>query len=152
MAKAERGAKSAAIKEHLAANKEDSPKQVVEALKVKGLEVSRGLANSIKYGKPGKKKDSANKARRGIEPKAKSAVSGSESIRQYIAKHPNAMPKEIRIGLKQQGVKVSAGLVSNVKYTSGRKLAKRKRSTTPSVRVAARKTSPALSVEQLIDV
>jgi hypothetical protein len=150
MAKARSGTKSQAISEYLATNKEANPKQIVEAMKQKGIEVSDGLAKAVKYGK-GKK--SAKKARRATAAKGMPAVSGSESIRQFIAKHPGSMPKEIRQGLKQQGVKVSMGLISSVKYSGGKKTGKKKRRMRASVvHAAARRTSASVTVEQLLEV
>ena len=44
----------------------------------------------------------------------------SQAIRDYLSAQPEATPNEIVAGLKQQGITVSPGLASNVKYTSGR--------------------------------
>jgi arginine repressor len=150
MAKAASGTKSAAIQDYLAANKAANPKQIVEALHQKGIEVSFGLASAVKYGKG--KKSAAKKGRRATAAKGQPAVSGSESIRQFIAKHPSATVKEIEKGLKGEGVKVSHSLVSAVKYKKGRKVGKKKRTMARTVRVAARRTSAAITVEQLIEV
>ena len=50
-------------------------------------------------------------------------------------------------------MKVSMGLISNVKYGGGKKAGKKKRRTRSAViHAAARKTSAALSVEQLLAV
>lgn len=154
MAKVERGVKSQAIQEYLASNPASGAKQIVEALKQKGVNVSFGLASAVKYGKGKKgKKVGARKAKRVTVRKGRPAVSGSESIRQFIAKHPDSMPKEIRLGLKQQGVKVSMGLISNVKYGGGKKAGKKKRKMRAAVvHAAARKTSVAVTVEQLLAV
>jgi arginine repressor len=152
MAKTASGTKSAAIQEYLAANKAASPKQIVEALHQKGVEVSFGLASAVKYGKKGKK-SSVKKAGKATAAKGKPAVSGSESIRQFIAKHPNAKAKEIEIGLKQQGIRVTPGLISSVMYGGGRKAGKKKRSTRVLVvHAAARRTSVSVTVEQLLEV
>jgi hypothetical protein len=79
-------------------------------------------------------------------------ISGSESIRRFIAKHPSAKPKEISLGLKGQGIKVSKGLISNVKY-GGRRRAKRKRPQSATVHAAARRTRKgAVTVDQLLQV
>ena len=43
-------------------------------------------------------------------------MSKSESTRQYVAKHPNAGPKEIVSGLKAEGIEVSMALASKIKY------------------------------------
>jgi len=53
---------------------------------------------------------------------AKRKVKGksrSEHIRDYLRSNPEASPKQIVEGLAEKGVKVSVGLASNVKYTSG---------------------------------
>jgi arginine repressor len=56
----------------------------------------------------------------------KEGVSKSESTRQYVAKHPNAGPKEIVAGLKAEGIEVSLALASKVKYDRGAKGSSRK--------------------------
>jgi hypothetical protein len=43
----------------------------------------------------------------------------SQHIRDYLASNPDSTPNQIVAGLKEQGIKVSTGLASNVKYTSG---------------------------------
>lgn len=138
MAKGKPGTKSQAISEYLASNKDALPKQIVEALKEQGIEVSFGLASKVKYAKPGKKKTSAKKAKRTAGVKSRPAVTGSESIRRYIAKNPTAGPKAIELGLKEQGVTVSKALVNAVKYGKGRTAEKKRRSRAPVVHVAAR--------------
>lgn len=149
MAKAAGSTKSQAIREYLAANKKANPKEIVAGLKEKGVEVSFGLASAVKYGTKAKKK----KARQVTAAKSTPAVSGSESIRQYISKHPTAKVKEIEKGLKNEGIKVSLSLVSAVKYKKDRKPGKKKRKMAASVRVAARKTATTgVTVEQLLEV
>ena len=44
-------------------------------------------------------------------------ISRSQSIRNYLAKHRSATPKEIVAGLAENGIEVSIGLVSNIKYS-----------------------------------
>ena len=156
MAKRRDGTKSQAVHEYLAANKNAGPKQIVEALKEKGIEVSFGLASAVKYGTKAKQKGSTKKTKRVAAAKAEPAVTGSDSIRQFIAKNPKAGPKEIEAGLKAEGVKVSKALISAVKYSkakkkSGRKATRMARRAT--VHAAARKTaSSAVTIEQLIEV
>jgi hypothetical protein len=158
MAKSKPGTKSQAISDYLASNKEAKPQQIVDALKEKGVQVSFGLASAVKYGtKGGKKKTSAKKAKRIVAVKSQPAVTGTESIRQYISKNPKAKPKEIEAGLKAEGVKVKLSLVNSVKYAKAKqpKLGKKARrmARRATVQVAARKTpSTALSIEQLIEV
>lgn len=153
MAKGRDGTKSQAVREYLTANKDASPKQVVEALKEKGVEVSFGLASAVKYGT--KKKGSAKKSQRNVSVKANAApaLSMSDSIRQFIANNPAAGPKDIQAGLKAEGTKVKLSLISAVKYSKAKKGGKKKRTRTPVVQVAARTVAPtALSFPQLIEV
>jgi hypothetical protein len=67
--------------------------------------------------------------------------SKSAAIRSYIAAHPNAKPKEILSALSEQGIEVSVGLVSVVKYAKpkGKKRTARKqsRNTTASGDISA---------------
>lgn len=51
----------------------------------------------------------------------------SELIRRYIAKHPEQGPKDIRAGMKSEGVNVSMSLVSAVKYKRATVGAKKRR-------------------------
>ena len=66
--------------------------------------------------------------------KKKSGVSKSQSIRDHLQANPTATPNEIVAALKKQGVKVSQGLASNVKYTSGAKKKSGKKGTKRTVR------------------
>jgi hypothetical protein len=154
MAKGNHGAKSQAISEYLAENKGASPKQIVEALKAKGVEVSFGLASAVKYGRKGKKKASTKKSRKAIiRSKAEPAVTGSDSIRRFIARNPTAGPKAIEAGLKGEGIKVSMALISRVKYSKARVAGKKRRSRAPVVQAAVRAIrSSAVGVEQLLEV
>lgn len=52
----ERGARSKAVRDYLAANPKASPKVVVEELGKQGVSVSLGLVSVIKYSKRGKVK------------------------------------------------------------------------------------------------
>ncbi len=63
------------------------------------------------------------------------------------------MPKAIELGLQQQGVKVSLGLIRNVKYGSRKTTGKRRSRRTPAARIAARKTPlRSVTIEQLLEV
>ena len=53
---------------------------------------------------------------RGYYRDAGSGTNPGQSIRDYLAAHPQASPNEIVAGLKEQGITVSPGLASNVKY------------------------------------
>src|SRR5260370_39699360 len=110
MAKSAHGTKSRAIHDYLAANPNANVNDIVAAMKEKGIAVSFGLAKAVKYGKKGKK-SAARKAAKAPSSNSKAVVSSSESIRQFIAKHPGAMPGEIEEGLKAEGISVSRGLI-----------------------------------------
>lgn len=56
---------------------------------------------------------------------AKKAGSKSQAIREYLDKKPTAGPKEVIAALKQKNIEVTVGLVSNVKYASKNKKAKK---------------------------
>jgi hypothetical protein len=102
------------------------------------VNVSAALVSRIKYGKVGTSGKPARGRRAGTQ---------SESIRAYLMAHPNAKPKEIRLALAEQGLKVGTGLISNVKHNF------MKNGKAPSVRVAARRTSAvAVTVPQLMEV
>jgi len=155
MAKSRDGSKSQAIQNYLAANKEAMPKQIVEALKERGVEVSLGLANKVKYGKPGRNKASAKKAKRIAAVRGEPALTGSESIRRYIAKNPAAGPKGIEAGLKAEGIRVSKALISAVKYSKAKRLGRKAKRVArrATVHAAARATpSSAVTIDQLIEL
>jgi hypothetical protein len=65
--------------------------------------------------------------------KKKAGKSLSQSIRDYLQANPDATPNQIVEALAKKGVKVSPGLASNIKYTSGlsarKKTGKQKRAT-----------------------
>lgn len=74
----------------------------------------------------------AKKSKRG-----RRRVNKSQAIRDYLAGHPNAMPKDIQAGLAAEGVKVSSALISAVKYggksAKGRRKAARGRAARTSI-------------------
>jgi hypothetical protein len=152
MAKAAHGTKSEAIHEYMSTNPSATANDIVAAMKQQGIAVSFGLAKAVKYGKKGKK-SVAKRAAKAPSSNGKFVLSGSESIRQFIAKHPGAMPREIEKGLKAAGIRVSLGLISNVKYGGGKKNAKKRRGRRAMLHVAARKTpAVAVTVDYLLEV
>jgi len=169
VAKVQHGSRSEAIRGFLKESPDASPKQIVDGLKAKGIEVSTGLASAIKYGKNEKKVKKAGAGKSAAasssgdagSASADGSVSGSESIRQYIARFPNAKPKEILAGLKAEGVTVKSGLISAVKYHTGKKQGKKKRRAA-TLQVAVRTTTAApkavasftsdVTIEQLLEV
>src|SRR5579872_7113039 len=112
----ERGAKSEAIRGFLAKNPKANPQQVVDGLKAEGVDVSFGLARSVKYSKKGKKRSAKRGRKATVTVASEQVVTGSDSIRDYIARYPSAKPREIEAGLKSEGIKVSKSLVNAVKY------------------------------------
>lgn len=168
MAKVQHGSRSEAIRGFLKDTPDASPKQIVEGLKAKGVDVSVGLASAIKYGKNVKKgkksgaKKSSAAAGAATEAMAGSggAMSGSEAIRQFIGRFPDAKPKAIKAGLEAEGVKVTSGLISAVKYHTGKSQGKKKRRAT-TVHAAARATTASkassssaarVTIDQLLEV
>lgn len=138
MAAVQRGARSQAIRDYLTVNPQAGPNEITAALKAKGISVSPGLISSIKYGKRG----GSMKV-----PRRRSSSNLSEAIRGYLSAHPEAKPKEIRTVLAKQGIKVGAGLVSNVKHNF------QKQGGALTVRAAARRTGPSnVTFEQLLRV
>ncbi len=149
----EYGSKTEAIVEFLAGNKKANPAQIVESLKEIGVDVSFGLARAVKYKKKGKKSWAKKGRRAMVAATSEPAVTGSESIRQFIANFPAAKPKEIDAGLRSEGIIVSKSLINAVKYGKGKKAGKRGRRRTAVVHAAARATSTtALDFKQLIAV
>jgi hypothetical protein len=152
MAKAANGTKSQAIHGYLSANPSATANDIVAAMKQQGITVSFGLAKAVKYGKKGKKSATKRRAK-APSSNGKPVVSGTESIRRYLAKHPGAKVREIEEGLKADGIRVSRGLISNVKYGGGKKKAKKRRGRRTMLHVAARKTpAVAVTVDQLLEV
>jgi hypothetical protein len=53
--------------------------------------------------------------------KRRRKISMSQAIRDYLAKHPSAMPKDIQAALAAKGVNVGYSLISQIKYKAGRR-------------------------------
>jgi len=152
MPKLPHGARSQMVREYLSANPNSATKVVVAALHQNGIDVSEALVTKLKYRGGGAKRRSKARRRGAAAGTAlPQAASKSESIRAFLRRNPAAGPTEIKIGLRQAGVKVSTGLISNVKHHF------KKQAAAPSVRVAARKMravttsarANSLTVEQL---
>ena len=78
--------------------------------------------------------------------KKKAGKSLSQSIREHLQANPSATPNQIVAELAKQGIKVSQGLASNVKYTSGPG-AKKKRTTGGKKRTVKRKKPSVQTVD-----
>lgn len=59
--------------------------------------------------------------------KKRKGTSKSQAIRNYLGKKPSATASEIVPALAEKGIKVTPGLVSNVKSTSGPKRRRKKK-------------------------
>lgn len=110
-----RGVRSQAIRDYLAHSPDAASKQVVADLRKARIDVSEGLVNNIKYGGGRKKVRAKSTSSDPSQP-----VSRSQHIRNYLAAHKTASPKEIVNGLKEEGIEVTVGLASLIKY-SGKK-------------------------------
>jgi hypothetical protein len=159
--------KSQKIRDYLAGHPDAGPKQVADALNADGLGVSEQLVSNVKYNmakptksrkkkagkkKPVKKRGGAKKTTQRKKSAARRAgVNKSQAIRDYLDRHPAATPKEIVAALAGQGLDVSMGLVSVVKYGAKRKTPKgKKRKKVARGRAAA--GVGGLSVEDLVAV
>ncbi len=82
--------------------------------------------------------------------KKKSGKSRSQSIREHLQTNPSATANQIVLALAKKGIKVSVGLASNVKYTSGpgaKKKTAKKRVTGGKKRTVTRKMPSAPAVD-----
>jgi arginine repressor len=124
--------RSQLIRDHLANNPNDSPKEIVAALSAKNIKVTESLARYVKYSpqkkrgtkktttkrKRGKKAAKRRSSKKAAKKKARKAgVSLSQHIRNYIKKHPKDGAKTIVKGLAKNGIKVSESLASRIKYS-----------------------------------
>ena len=157
MANPERGSRSGAIRDYLKSNPKAGPKEIVAALGAQGISVTKGLVSNIKYGAKPNRGRGPRKARMAPAVTAAPARrgSGSEAIRVYLRQHPQAGPREVQASLAKDGITVSLGLISFVKYHKPKR-----RSKAPSLRVAARRTpgrgrgrpsANGLTIEQLLE-
>ena len=156
MVLAKRGDKSRAILAYLAANPNAGPAQIVAGIREQGTVVSFGLARAVKYRKRKRKVSAGRSVMRSAatgKPVTDKPITGSEMIRQYIARHPEQKPTAIALGLKQEGVDVSMALIGRVKYAKNTKSKKRRKAAAPVMHAAARMTvSTDLTVVQLLAV
>ncbi|MBI3848468.1 MAG: hypothetical protein HY292_27870 [Planctomycetes bacterium] len=110
--------RSQAIRDYMKQNPGAKPKQILAAMKAKGVVVSMSLVTSVKYAKP---KGSAKKpvAKPVNGPKTR-GINKSQAIRDFMAQNPSAGPSAIRTGLKAKGIVVTDSLVSAIKYSKKR--------------------------------
>ena len=109
--------RSAAIRAFLATKPKSTPKEIVAAMKGKGIEVTMGLANMIRYSKRRRSLKPTRRKQARLAQAAKTAgMNKSQAVRDYLAKHPTANAKAIQEALKAKGIKISVGLASAVKY------------------------------------
>lgn len=142
--------KSQAIRDYLNQNGNVPPKDVVEALGKEGVNVTTGLVSNVKFhmglGGKRRKKKVAKRVARGRA--RQGSVNKSAEIRKYMGRHRNAAPKEIIEALAAEGIEVSQGLVSAVKYGKQPTGARRGRGRARAGRPAAAASS--LSAQDLI--
>ena len=81
----------------------------------------------------------------------RTGVNKSQAIRNYLATNPKAAANEITAALAKQGIKVSPGLASNVKYTSGPKRKKKAgKKTVVKRRRPGKRSAAELSADDLL--
>ena len=87
---------------------------------------------------------------------APATISKSQAVRDYLAEHPTAMPKEIAPAVKSaHGLDVSPQMISMIKSNFGKKGPRRRRKTNAEgaapAKAAGRKgNSPRFTIEDLI--
>jgi arginine repressor len=106
--------RSQAIRDYLAANGNQSMKEIKEGLSAQGLEVSEALISKVKYRTgSGKKKGKRSKA---AASSAAGEVNKSEAIRDaYKELGPKTRTKDIVAALAEKGITVAPAQVSTVK-------------------------------------
>ena len=85
--------------------------------------------------------------------KKASGVNKSQVIREYLSKNPDASPKQVVEALGAEGIEVSEGLASNVKYTSRNRVGGPRRRGRPPGRTArvARSGGATVTAEDLLN-
>ncbi len=81
MARLKRGAKTQAIRDYVAANPDQGPKDIVAGLKAQGMTVKPGLVSAVKYGKKGRKRSAG---RPSVRAAARRSSNGSVTVEQLI--------------------------------------------------------------------
>jgi hypothetical protein len=79
-------------------------------------------------------------------------ISKSQAVRDYLAEHPTAMPKEIAPAVKSaHGLEVSPQMISMIKSKLGKKGRRRKSRRTPTAGAASRANNSArFTIEDLV--
>src|SRR5579872_3116416 len=148
--------RSDAIRAYIATNPGAKARQIAAALREQGIDVKENLVHKVMQRDAAKAAGKRRKRPRATSTSSAPAVriTGTDSIRDYLRRHPGARPRDIRAGLEAEGIKVSQSLVHAIKYRMSQE------SSRPSVRAAARrarpiKTSPngsRVTIEQLFKV
>jgi len=159
--------KSAAIRDHLAANPDAKSAEVVTALKEKGIDVKPGLVRMVKSAKSGKGAKKAGRGKPGRKPGRKPARakagrraarkhgSKSDAVRAYLAAHRDASPNDVAAALRKKGIRISTSLASQIKYSKGAKAGKRRGRRGPErprmATARASRNGAALDVDALLE-
>jgi hypothetical protein len=110
--------KSQAIRDYCQQHPGAKSREVSAALAAQGIHVSENFVNQVKYkvtlnNNRAKRKKGVVRAARGEK---------SQAIRHYFEAHPEATPRQVVQALEEQGMSVTEGLVSNIKYSLRRKV------------------------------
>jgi hypothetical protein len=84
----------------------------------------------------------------------KSKVNKSQVVRDYLAAHPDAMPKDVRAALAKEGIEVSRVLVSTIKSKlnkggTGKKAAKKPATDLVAPPAVEKPTNGGITLEQV---
>jgi hypothetical protein len=82
---------------------------------------------------------------------ATATISKSQAVRDYLAEHPSAMPKEIAPAVKSaHGLDVSPQMISMIKSKVGKKGRRRKSGPRPSAAAARGSNSARFTIDDLV--
>ena len=125
--------KSQAIREYLAEHPSARPSEIVEALRMDGIEINLALPKSIPKPQPVKK---------------------SQVVREYLAEHPKTSPLAVVKALEERGVAVTSALVSNIMFlmAAERRKSEANAKRKPSRRPRPTKAKPPMSATRMKQV
>ena len=112
--------RSQAIRDHFKSNPKATTQEVVDALASHGITVTPNLVTTVKskHIKKRAAKKAAKKTAASQVADTKPEANKSQSIRDYLKANKKAKAQEVVDALAKEGIKVSVGLVTNVKSNS----------------------------------
>lgn len=123
MANSQEVSKTQAVKNYLKENPDASGKAIAEALTKQGLSITPNYAANIKseLNKQQRSKRSASKPSAAGGSSGKMTVNKTQAVKEYLANHKGAKPRQVAEALKKAGIDVTPGYVANIKSKSKRR-------------------------------